>query len=75
MRSIKDVWDNIMAGRTVYWGNEAYRITLIDAIGDYQANHCTSKNGLVLRVTCTSNWFGSLLEPAQLKDCYTKENY
>ena len=75
MKTIKDVWQNLESGRVVYAGNKAYRLTMENARGEYQEKHFTYKNGYVLRVTCTSNWFGSLLNEKELSTLFTEENY
>lgn len=75
MKTIQEVWQAIMNGKPVYWHHEGYRITLVDARGDYQEKHFTYRNGFVLRVTCTSNWFGSLLEESELGNLFVTEKY
>ena len=84
LNNVEEIWKNIQAGRTVYWSSSAYRLTLCEVrpvegfneqTAAYQETHHTYKNNFVLRVTCTSNWFGSLLEPSEIEKCYTKEEY
>ena len=44
MKNIKEIWQALMNGKIVYWGNENYRLTMTEAHGDYQDNHFTNKN-------------------------------
>ena len=70
LATVKAIWEKIGAGETVYWGSKAYKITVEPATGDYQASHHTNKDNQVLRVTCISNYFGSLLVEAEIEDCF-----
>lgn len=77
-KTIQDVWSAVDKGLPVYWSNDAYQLTIEDAkVGtsecrEYWLNHFTFRDGKLLRVTCTSNWFGSLLNESDLSRLYTK---
>ena len=68
--NIKQVWNAIDQGETVYWHNELYKLTV-------EENHPTCPNfckrgNKHLRVTCIVNYFGSVLEKSEIPDLFTK---
>lgn len=77
-KTIEQVWTALDQGQTVYWSSKAYKLTIEDArIGtiecrEYWLNHHTFRNGKVLRKTCISNWFGSLLDANDLNRLFTE---
>jgi hypothetical protein len=82
INTVKEAWAAIESGKTVYWNNEAYRLTLCEVEGahgfnvetaKYQKTHHSYKNNYVLRVTCTSNWFGSLLNENEVSQLFINE--
>lgn len=83
IKSIEEAWSNLEAGRVVYCGNKSYRLTLEEVrrhgvnedTAKYQEAHHSYKNNYVLRVTCTSNWFGSLISESEVSQLFTDENY
>jgi hypothetical protein len=76
MKNIEQIWQEIMNGKIVYWENEGYRITMTEALNnEYQLKHFSHKNGFVLCITCTENWFGSLIDESEVKKCFVTENY
>lgn len=75
LKNIAKVWTAIQMGKTVFVGNESYRLTMEYANGEYQKTHWTHNNGFVLRSTCTSNWFGALLDKSELGNCYVIERF
>lgn len=72
--NITEIWDAIDKGSEVFWGNDSYHITVEDCYPDneYQKNHFTNRHGKVLRVTCISNYFGSLLTPDEIPNLFSK---
>lgn len=76
--TIDEVWSAIDAGKTVYWGSDAYQLTLEPVKRDWREKNgfkipFSTRGETCLRVTCMSNWFGSLLEPSELGKLYIKE--
>lgn len=69
-KTIDQVWDAIESGQEVFWSNESYHLTVEDA-QDYNPDF-TKRNGKVLRVTCISNYFGSLLCENELSNLFIK---
>jgi hypothetical protein len=68
-----DVWNALDAGQTVYWYNTSYKITIEPC--QKTTNRETERNGKVLRVTCVSNYFGSLLKECELSNLFIEDDY
>lgn len=70
-KSFQDVWQALDDGHEVFWVNELYHITKEFAM----PHHCqdTIRNGLLLRVTCIDNYFGSLLLTEELAQLFIKD--
>lgn len=76
-KTIEQVWDAIDRGETVYWSNKSYALTIEDSELAWRKKQgfkipFSNRNGKCLRVTCTSNYFGSLLEPKELSNLFTE---
>jgi hypothetical protein len=71
-KTISEVWAAIDSGKPVYWGNKGYRVLPVDHDNENSPTF-TLKNGKLLRVTFTANWFGSLLQPSELGQLFTEE--
>ncbi len=80
-KTISEVWAAIDAGKTVYWASDAYALTIEHESDDMKAwrvRHgypipVSARGDKVLRVTCISNYFGSLLDSSEISSLYTKE--
>lgn len=64
--NIEQVWKAIDESKTIYWANKAYKLTVESSALDWRQENgysipFSNKDGLCLRVTCISNYFGSLL--------------
>lgn len=70
-KTIDEVWTAIDNGETVYWRNESYQLTIENARPNFKA--FTIRNDKCLRVTCMSNWFGSLLEEKEITNLFTSK--
>jgi hypothetical protein len=73
--TIEQIWENVLQNKEVNWSNSSYKITKEPIYDDnqYQLNHFTRRGKFVLRVTCKSNYFGSLLEKTDLNNCFIRE--
>lgn len=69
-RTIEEVWDGIKKGKTIYWNNDGYQLT----IEPYHEGNSefTRQGDKVLRITYIENYFGSLLEEKELGNLYSK---
>jgi hypothetical protein len=67
-KSIKQVWQAIEQGKTVYWHNTGYALTIEPA--SKHTDSFSVKGEQCLRVTCLSNYFGSIIVPNDLKDLF-----
>lgn len=76
-KTIEQVWTALDKGLTIYWASDAYKLTIEETLIDWrkqQGFHIpfSNRDGQCLRVTCISNWFGSLLDQNELNRLYTK---
>jgi len=76
-KSLKQVWAAIDAGKTIYWTNKAYALTVEDSMLQWRQEQgfkvpFSNRDGKCLRVTCVSNYFGSLLLESDIKKLFTK---
>lgn len=75
-KTLDDIWAAIENGKTVYWQNRCYKLTVEDSQLQWRKENgmpipWTNKNGRCLRVTCTKNYFGSLLLESEVKNLFT----
>lgn len=76
-KNIDQVWEALDQGKIVYWKNESYQLTIEPVQREWRERQgfgipWTTRGESCLRVTCMSNWFGSLLETNELNSLYTK---
>lgn len=77
--NIDQVWEAIQQGKTVYWSSKAYALT-VEPVNREWRQRCgfeipfSARGESCLRVTCISNYFGSLLEPHELGKLFVEEN-
>ena len=69
---VKQVWSALDKGLKVYWSNDAYQVVVETADCEYQYNHFTNRNGKVLCIRHTENWFGGLMDQAELGALFLK---
>ncbi len=76
-QNIREVWETLDQGITIYWSSTAYKLTVEDIRTgrpedkEYWNRHFSFRNGKVLRVTYISNWYGSLLNESEIKFLFT----
>lgn len=75
--NIEQVWSAIDRGLIIYWSSDAYQLTIEDSMLDWRKRQgfnipFSNRDDKCLRVTCMSNWFGSLLTQDELSQLYTK---
>jgi hypothetical protein len=76
-KTIEEVWAAIDKGLTVYWASDAYQLTIEESNLEWRRRQgfavpFSNRGEKCLRVTCMSNWFGSLLDANELNRLYTK---
>jgi hypothetical protein len=76
-KNIQQIWAAIDAGQAVYWASDAYQLTIEETNVEYRQRMgwdlpFSNRDGKCLRVTCMSNWFGSLLLEKEINQLYTK---
>ena len=68
--SIKEIHTELENGKTVNWENSLYELKYVDCEESNPYGKFSFKNGKAIRITCISNWFGSLMTENDLKKCY-----
>lgn len=71
--TIQQIHDALSNGKTVHWENSLYHLHYVDCKEDNEYGKLSYKEGKAIRVTCTSNYFGSLISESCLKKCFIKE--
>lgn len=76
-KTIEQVWNALDQNKTIYWSSDAYALTIESSRLDWRKERglnipISNRDGKCIRVTCTANYFGSLLEPSELIHLYTK---
>lgn len=76
--NLEEVWNAIDAGQTVCWNSATYEVLVVDSMLDWRKEQrfevpFSNRDGKSLRVTCVSNYFGSLLSEADLNQLFIKE--
>lgn len=71
--TIEQVHEALAQGKSVHWENEAYHLHYIDCEAENKYNKLSYKDGKAIRVTCTRNYFGGLIEECDLQKCFIKE--
>lgn len=77
-KTIEQVWQAIDEGKTVYWSSDAYQLTIEPVNREWRERNgfdlpFSTRGEECLRVTCMSNWFGSLLLENEMSNLYLKE--
>ena len=75
-KTLEQVWADIDSGKTIHCGSDAYAITIEPVATKWRLLHhvelpFSTRGEKCLRVTCTSNYFGSLLTPNDLGNLYS----
>ncbi len=69
--TIEQIWNAINDGLEVNWGHGGYYVHAIDYDrGLNESSSLSLRDGKALRVTCKSNYFGSLISECDLSKCY-----
>lgn len=76
-KTIEEVWNAIDAGKTICCSSEAYELVQVDTMHAWRKEQgfktpFSNRGDKSLRVTCMSNWFGSLLEENELANLFVK---
>lgn len=70
LNTIAEIWDAIDRGTKVYCSSTTYEIIPVDStLNKY--SELSFRDGKALRVTCVSNYFGSLIGERDLSHCFT----
>lgn len=74
---INEVWAAIDQDKIIYWGNKSYELTIEPSQLEWRKRNnfavpFSNKDDKCLRVTCTSNWLGSLLESDEISSLFSE---
>jgi hypothetical protein len=72
--TIQEIHEALESGKTVNWVNGLYELHYVNASEENEYAKPTFKNGKAIRVTCVTNYFGSLLREEEFHKCFIKEN-
>lgn len=70
-KTIDEVWSDLDKGKTIYWASIAYKLHKEEANCDFQKNHFTCKNNIVLSARHIETYWGGLLHEAELSDLFS----
>ena len=71
--TLQEIYSAIDSGKTVHWENSLYEVHPVDAEPDNKYAAVSYREGKALRITCTSNYFGSLITERCFEKCFIKE--
>lgn len=70
-KTVDQVWEAIDKGDKVYWIHEGYEVLVVsDPVPE--KNMYSHRQGKMLRVTFTENYFGSRLDEKELNNLFIK---
>lgn len=72
--NIEEIHEALESGKTVNWGNSLYELHYVDASEENKYAKPTFKNGKAIRITCITNYFGSLLSESEFNKCFIKKD-
>lgn len=78
LKNLDQVWMAMDDGKTVYWTSDAYKLIVVPSDLSWREHNgfevpFSNRCGHSLRVTCISNYFGSLLLENEIPQLYVKE--
>jgi len=68
--TIQEIHTALENGKTVNWENSLYELKYVDCDENNPYGKVSFKNGKAIRITCVSNWFGSLMTENDIEKCY-----
>ena len=68
--TIQEIHTALEKGKTVNWENSLYELKYVDCDENNPYGKVSFKNGKSIRITCVSNWFGSLMTEKDIEKCY-----
>ncbi len=71
--SIQEIHEALESGKTVNWKNPLYELKYIKADASNKYAKPSYKDGKAIRITCTANYFGSLISEEEFQNCFIKQ--
>jgi len=75
--NVQEIHEALDQGKKVIWGNALYQVFKSEVTKgcEYQENHPTNINGMVLEIICMNNYFGGIASIKELDDCFIDLSY
>ena len=70
--NIEQIHQALEEGKVVNWQNSLYELEYVPCESENPSGKLSFKGGKAIRVTCTQNYFGSLITESCLENCYIK---
>ena len=71
--TIEEIHRALSEGKTIHWVNKLYYLHYVSCESDNESAKLSYIDGKGIRVTCLSNYFGSLITEGCLSKCYIAE--
>lgn len=71
--TLDEIRNDLDKGIEIFWANDSYKVHYVDVFENI--NPYSVKNNKAIRITCISNYFGSLIDEKEIKCCYSKRGY
>lgn len=70
-KSMNEVWDAVLSGKTVYWTNKNYKVfvepdLMPEVTKQHNARRAAERNGSILCIRYINNHFVGILEQSEL---------
>jgi hypothetical protein len=72
--TIEKIHEALESGKTVNWVNPLYELRYVNESEENEYTKPTLKNGKAIRITCVTNYFGSLLRESEFNKCFIKKD-
>jgi len=70
--SIEQIHLALEQGHKVNWMNSLYELSYVKCEDKNPYGKASYKNGKAIRVSCITNYFGSLIHESEFKNCFLK---
>ncbi len=67
-KSLEEIKAALLNGEEVYWSSALYEVHFVDNVDTH--NQYSRTNDKLIRVSCVTNYFGSLLQESEINSCF-----
>ena len=71
MQSLAEIQSRLQNNEKLYWSNALYEVHFVPNVDTH--NQYTRTNNNLIRVSCVTNYFGSLLDASEVLSCFKFE--